>query len=109
MIALDQILHILREGIGFIGILVITAGALNAVYQLVIYARYGLLNLNDVRLRFADSILLGLEFLVGADIIGSLVTPDYYNLGLVAIIVMIRSVLSYFLSRELQERELSER
>jgi uncharacterized membrane protein len=39
--------------------------------------------------------------MVGADIVGSLVQPDYYNLGLLAILVVIRTVLSYFLNLEL--------
>lgn len=63
---------------------------------------YGTFNANYVRLQFGNSVILGLEFMVGADIIGSLVAPDYYNLGLLAIIVLVRTILSYFLNIELE-------
>ncbi len=67
------------------------------------------LTTNYIRLQFGDSVILGLEFMVGADIVGSLVAPDYYNLGLLAIIVLIRTVLTYFLSLELKELTPSQR
>jgi len=57
---------------------------------------------NAIRLQFGNSIILGLEFMVGADIVGSLVEPDYYNLGLLGILVLIRTILSYFLNIELE-------
>lgn len=100
----NQFLHIIRDGIGFIGVGVICFGALRALYQFGMMMYASVYDANDVRLMFGDSIILGLEFMMGADIIGSLVAPDYYNLGLLAIIVVIRTVLSYFLSKELEQR-----
>lgn len=44
---------------------------------------------------------MGLEFIVAADLIGTTTTPDYYALGILAIIVAIRTVLSFTLNREL--------
>lgn len=101
MIHVDLILFYIRDSIGFIGVAVICAGALRALYQLIMMVMHKKYNENYIRLKLGENIILGLEFMVGADIIGSLVEPDYYNLGLLAIIVAIRSVLSFFLSMEL--------
>lgn len=55
-----------------------------------------------IRFQLGSSVILGLEFMVGADIIGSLVNPNYYNMGILAIVVIIRTILSYFISLELE-------
>jgi len=66
--------------------------------------------------RFADSyhryrehlgraILLGLEFLVAADIIGTVaVAPTFRNLGVLGLIVLIRTFLSFSLELEVNGR-----
>jgi uncharacterized membrane protein len=102
MFLVDGILHHIRDAIGALGVVVICVGALRSLYQLSMLLFHRTYNENYIRLEFGNSVILGLEFMVGADIIGSLVAPDYYNLGLLAIIVIVRTVLSYFLSKELQ-------
>lgn len=97
----DPILLYIREFILLIGVIVISAGAIRSVRQFFLLATKHKIDANYIRLQFGNSVILGLEFMVGADIIGSLVAPDYYNLGLLAIIVVIRTILSYFLSMEL--------
>lgn len=59
--------------------------------------------LKELRLRLGYSIILGLEFIVASDIIESLIRPSYYELGRLALLVVIRTFLSYFLNKELQE------
>lgn len=102
MIFFDSLLLYIREFIAVIGVVVISCGAIRSVYQLVQLIRDKTYNANYIRLQFGNSVILGLEFMVGADIIGSLVKPDYYNLGLLAILVLVRTILSYFLNLELQ-------
>ena len=99
---LNTLFFYIRESIAAIGVLVIAVGALVAAYQLVMLAWCQKYDANYIRLGLGQNIILGLEFMVGADIIGSLFTPDYYNLGLLAIIVVVRSFLSYFLNLELE-------
>ena len=101
MIYFDSILLQIREVIALIGVVVICYGALRSTHQLYRMFFYEEVDPNYIRLQFGNSVILGLEFMVGADIVGSLVAPDYYNLGLLAIIVLIRTILSYFLNREL--------
>ncbi|HRN77756.1 MAG TPA: DUF1622 domain-containing protein [Candidatus Dependentiae bacterium] len=109
MLLPDNVLHLMRAIIGSIGVLVICLGALRSLYQLALFVLRDAFDLNYIRLQFGDSVILGLEFMVGADIIGSLVAPDYYNLGLLAIIVVIRTILSYFLTKELEELKTVQR
>ncbi len=101
MLFSDMPLLYIREVIAMLGVTVITAGALRSLYQLYMLLCHEQFDTNYIRLQFGNTVLLGLEFMVGADIIGSLVMPDYYNLGLLAIIVVVRTVLSYFLHIEL--------
>ena len=98
----DTFLLYIRGFIGALGVLVIVLGAIRSLYQLFMFIIHKQFDTNYIRLKFGDSVILGLEFMVGADIVGSLIEPDYYNLGLLAIIVLIRTVLSYFLSLELK-------
>lgn len=101
MLYLDTTLLYIKEFVASIGVLVIVIGAIRSIYQLVNLILHKNFNTNYIRLQFGNSVILGLEFMVGADIIGSLVEPDYYNLGLLAILVIIRTILSYFLNLEL--------
>jgi uncharacterized membrane protein len=101
MLYLDMLLFYIKEYIAALGVLVITLGAMRSLYQLIMLLFYNTFTANYIRLQFGNSVILGLEFMVGADIVGSMVQPDYYNLGLLAILVIIRTVLSYFLNLEL--------
>lgn len=98
----DLYLLYIRQIIATVGVIVIALGALHSVVQLLQGAAEHNLDTNYIRLQFGNRVILGLEFMVGADIIGSLVAPDYYNLGLLAIIVAIRIALSHYLLLELK-------
>ena len=51
------------------------------------------------------AILLGLELLVAADIIGTVaITPSFESLGILALIVLIRTFLSFSLEVEIEGR-----
>lgn len=57
------------------------------------------------RTRLARGILLGLEFLVAADIIGTVaVKPTLQNLSVLGLIVLIRTFLSFSLELEIDGR-----
>lgn len=59
----------------------------------------------DYRRRLGRSILLGLEFLVAADIIRTVaVTPTFRSVGVLAVIVVIRTFLSFSLELEITGR-----
>jgi uncharacterized membrane protein len=57
---------------------------------------------NKIRLRFGMWLALALEFQLGADILGTTVSPTLDSLGRLALIAVIRTFLNYFLSKELE-------
>ncbi|MCU1521352.1 MAG: hypothetical protein JWM01_2317 [Arthrobacter sp.] len=83
-----------------IGVVLATLVAAQALLRLergTIYATY--------RRRLGRSILLGLEFLVAADIIKTVaVTPTFESVGVLALIVLIRTFLSWTLELEITGR-----
>lgn len=92
--------------ISFLGIMIIVSGIVLALMQYVGYVATGKLvtendKVNIIRLNLGRILILGLEFIVAADLIGSTTTPDYYALGILAVIVAIRTLLSYSINKEL--------
>jgi uncharacterized membrane protein len=57
---------------------------------------------NLIRQRFGEKILLSLEFFVGADLIKTIATPSFIEIGKLAAIVGIRTLFAYFLSKEIE-------
>lgn len=59
--------------------------------------------IREYRANLGRGILLGLEFLIAADIIGTVaVTPTFQNLGVLAAIIGIRTFLSFSLQIEIE-------
>ncbi len=93
-----------------ISIIVIVLGVVVACYRItVMLLRH---NFSDVGLKdgwihmrraFSESMLLGLQFLVAADIILTIGHPDLKTVGVLAAVVLIRVVLSVTLAREISE------
>jgi uncharacterized membrane protein len=48
-------------------------------------------------------VLLSLEILIAADIIESIIKPTFADIGKLAALVVIRTVISYFLGREIEQ------
>ena len=48
--------------------------------------------------------MLGLEFELGADIIRSAISPNWTDIGQLAAIAAIRTVLNYFLEKDIMEQ-----
>jgi uncharacterized membrane protein len=57
--------------------------------------------------RFGVWLLLGLEFALAADIITSVISPSWEDIGELAAIAVIRTFLNYFLERDLENAEAS--
>jgi uncharacterized membrane protein len=97
----------LRLAVEAVGAAVVGIGALSTTF---LYA-LSLLGLRkytntQIRLHLGRYLALGLEFQLGSDILGTAVSPTLEEVELLASIAMIRTVLNYFLSKELErERE----
>ena len=57
-----------------------------------------------MRQKLGSYLILGLEFFIAADIIRTIIRPDWNDIGMLAAIIAIRTVLSYFLGMELREK-----
>ena len=58
---------------------------------------------NEIRAILGTYILFGLEFMIAGDIIHTFIKPSQEDLIVLATIVAIRTVISYFLGREVDE------
>ncbi|OAI50020.1 hypothetical protein AYO45_00120 [Gammaproteobacteria bacterium SCGC AG-212-F23] len=105
-----QLIHeglvFIQRFISILAIVVILTGVLSALGKYFYYIFSGQAStdnqaINLIRMNLGRTLILGLEFIVAADLIGTTTTPDYYAVGLLAIIVVIRTVLNYSLNREL--------
>ena len=57
---------------------------------------------NIIKNHLGSYILFGLEVLIAADIIESILNPSIQDLVILASIVVIRTVISYFLAKEIE-------
>ena len=57
----------------------------------------------DVWARFARWIILALEFALAADIVRTAIAPTWDDIGHLGAIALIRTILNYFLERDMQE------
>jgi uncharacterized membrane protein len=103
-----QIAHDVAKAIELVGIAIIAAGAL---INLAIFTQRALNvadrgeALADLRSNFGRSILLGLEFLIAADIINTVaVTPTLQSVIVLGAIIIIRTFLSFSLELEIDGR-----
>ena len=104
----DAMLELIALVIEAAGIAVIVLGAVAALLIAVLLLMRGVGGAkayHSLRTNLARSILLGLELLVAADIIGTVaVEPTLQNLYVLALIVLIRTFLSISLEVEIDGR-----
>jgi len=104
----DQLIKWVAVGIEAIAIGIIVVGAITTtVIFLVRIIKEGALDDCYRRFRsdFGKAILLGLEFLIASDIVGTVaVGPTYTDLGILALLVVIRTFLSFSLELEITGR-----
>lgn len=88
------------------GVAIILGGVVLATIWFVragLGSRNWRLSYEQYRANLGRGILLGLELLVGADIIGTITAPlTFESVGLLAIIVVIRTFLSFSLETEIE-------
>ena len=87
-------------------VIVVAGGSLEALYNLArIVAKPGATHgaRKEVWRRFGMWLLLGLEFELAADIIGSVVSPTWQDIGQLGAIAVVRTFLNYFLERDLEQ------
>lgn len=56
----------------------------------------------SIRIRLGSYLVLALEFFIAGDIVSTIITPTWQSLGMLGTIVIIRTILSYFLTKDIK-------
>ncbi len=108
MIVLDTLTLV----IGALGAAIITWGVAVTLVRWSLFELRHLRTLGPCRRResirhqLGSYLLLGLEFLIAADVIATIRDPTLEEVAILASIVLIRTVISFFLNRELSDLEV---
>jgi uncharacterized membrane protein len=101
----QRIAEVIGGTVDAVGVAVIVLGLLAATGSAALRVRRGEPAYQPYRRQIGRSILLGLEFLVAADIIRTVaVEPSFTSVGVLAVIVAIRTFLSFSLELEITGR-----
>ena len=85
------------------GAVVVMMGVGRAILRYVrSFAAQGPLHTASVRLQLGQSMVMGLEFQVAADILRTALRPTLNDMVLLAALIGVRTVLNYLLERELR-------
>jgi uncharacterized membrane protein len=104
-----ELLHKIEFIISIVSVSIVVYGSLQALFSLAkteisrFTNKYNSQRLRVIRADLGTYLLLSLEVLIAADIIKSIVEPGLTDLLILAGIVTIRTVLSVFLNKEIQE------
>ena len=97
-------MHLLEFAIEISSVIVVGVGFVIVVVRLVTAALGRKpLSFNILRLGLSRYLVLALELQLGADIIGTAISPTWQQIAELGAIAVIRTGLNYFLSREMQE------
>ena len=94
-----------------VSVLMIAIGAVEAVGRVLMPllrrdATQG--RLRAAWLILARWLVLGLEFMLAADIVRTAIAPTWDDIGMLAAIAVIRTFLNYFLERDMKEAQVPE-
>jgi uncharacterized membrane protein len=101
-----ELIELVAQGIEVLAVVVILGGIIYGIGRYIFhYSR----QMGDAYKRFkhniGKSLLLGLEFLVAADIIRTVaLSPTLYNIAVLGVLVLIRTFLSWSLVVEMEGR-----
>lgn len=89
--------------IGYIGVTVMAYGGIKSALHFILSSIRGNNHLPYIRIDLGKHLALGLEFLVGKDIIETIIRPSWDDLGKLAAIIALRTAVTMMLSWELKE------
>ncbi|MBN1913792.1 MAG: DUF1622 domain-containing protein [Candidatus Omnitrophica bacterium] len=104
---IHRFIDLLAFGLNIAGALITVWGAVIALYIFIrkeFWKRKVAVQMNDsLRVKLGSYLVLSLEFFIAADIIKTILTPTWESIGMLGAIVIIRTVLSYFLTKDLKD------
>ena len=108
---ITDFLNLLAKSISVTSLLIVTYGALIAIIAFLgnefkrFTGKYSTTAIRELRAKFGTYMLLGLEFLIASDILKTIIEPTLNELAILGGIVVLRTVLSVFLNKEIKEIE----
>ena len=105
---LTHFLDLLAVVISVTSLLIVTYGALIGIISFLkneirrFTGGYSITNIRKLRATFGTYLLLGLEFLIASDILKTVLEPTLNELALLGGIVVLRTILSVFLNKEIK-------
>ena len=100
-IAVLEIIHVFTVLFGIFGAALIIYGGLRAIVSIIfLEVRKQQKGYYQIRRDFTTKLVFGLEFFIAADVLTTLVTPSKDELITLGAVVLIRTILGYFLSKE---------
>jgi len=97
----------LKLALDLVGAVIVALGATRAAVQIGrgIVTRGFSVDYSTVRLGFARSLSMALEFQLASDIVATAFDPSWEQIAILAAIATIRTVLNFTLQREIREEE----
>lgn len=102
--AIKEFAHFVALGCTLVAVLILASAAATAAYRVAVQWRRFETDMplrKEIWLRFAASIVLALEFALAADIADTAVAPSWEEIGQLAAIATIRTLLNLFLERDI--------
>lgn len=107
---IEELVQWLRLGVEALGASIVALGVLIGIALFVRSALVGRhTDFNAIRLVLARYLALALEFQLASDILSTAIAPGWDEIGKLAAIAIIRTVLNYFLGREINEEQADQR
>ena len=105
----ETVLHFIAElavyTLELVGILIILAGAVKSVIHLFANAQHK----HNIIVDLGKMLALALEFKMGAEIIKTVIVHDLAELGILAIVIALRAILSLLIHWEIKNEKKAER
>lgn len=108
---MKEFIENLSFAISILSMFVITYGSVIALLSFFrneagrINGKFSFTMLNRIKIHFGYYLLLGLDFLIASDVIRTIVENTLSDLTILGVSVLIRTILSFFLGREISDDE----
>ncbi len=95
--------------IEMIGIGVVLWGAIEGLFKLLLRIKSSLFresplaSISHIRIAIGEKTALGLDFFLAGDIIQTIIIPSWESLAILGGIVIIRTIIAFFLNRDIKE------
>lgn len=108
-------LNILATIISMISLIIVVYGTVIAMVAFLsnelkrFTGNFSIINIRKFRAELGTYLLLGLEFLIASDILKTVLEPSLDELAILGGVVVLRTILSIFLNKEIKELQAEEK